>query len=191
MALTYTPRGELGSTCPDFSLPSVDGKKVSLADFATSAQVLVVMFICSHCPYVKAIEDRLIALAAEFAGRPVAFVGICSNDSYDYPEDAPAALLARWREKGYGFPYLIDESQEVARAFGAVCTPDFFVYDRNRKLAYRGRLDDSWRAPERVQRRELRDAVVALLEAGGTAPGKGLTEQNPSMGCSIKWKSQG
>ena len=138
-----TPPASLGSPCPDFRLRAVDGKTYSSADFAPGP--LVVMFICNHCPYVKAVEDRLIRLAREYATRGVQFVGICANDAAGYPDDAFDKLAARWRDKGYGFPYLHDESQAVARTFGAVCTPDIFVYDRSRRLAYRGRIDDSWK----------------------------------------------
>jgi peroxiredoxin len=182
MALTYTPEGQLGSACPDFNLKSVDGKLYKRDDFERSP-VLVMMFICGHCPYVQAVEQRLIDLAREFTPVGAAFVGICSNDSADYPDDRPEALLKRWREKNYGFPYLLDSDQTAAKNFGAVCTPDFFVYDSARKLRYRGRLDDSWRSPDRVQRRELAEAVRQLLHGGAIA-----TAQNPSMGCSIKWK---
>lgn len=182
MALTYSPAGTLGAPCPDFALPSVDGKTVSLADFA-KAPVLVVMFICNHCPYVKAIEDRLLTLTRDLSPRGAAFLAICSNDSVDYPEDAPGELFTRWREKNYGFPYLIDNEQTVARAFAAVCTPDLFVYDHHRKLCYRGRLDDSWRDPQRVTRQELRIALEQIL-AGQPV----LAPQNPAMGCSIKYK---
>lgn len=182
MALTYTPDAELGSACPDFKLPSVDGKTFKLADFA-DAKALLVMFICNHCPYVQAIEDRLIQLAREFAPKGAAIVGICANDPSDYAEDSPENLLKRWRQKNYGFPYLIDESQEIARNFGAVCTPDFFLYDSGRKLRYRGRLDDSWKNPTLVKNQELKTALSDLLT------GKSVnSQQNPSMGCSIKWK---
>jgi peroxiredoxin len=170
-----------GVPCPDFRLPAVDGKTYSRDDFASSP-VLVLMFICNHCPYVKAVEDRLIELARGYGPRGVAFVGICSNDAAAYPDDAFDKLAERWRQKGYGFPYLHDESQEVARAFGAVCTPDIFVYDRDRRIAYRGRIDDSWKDPARVTRRELADALDALL--AGRAPPAG----KPTLGCSIKWK---
>ncbi|MGE0525946.1 MAG: thioredoxin family protein [Bdellovibrionales bacterium] len=183
MALTYTPMGELGAPCPDFRLPSVDGKTVSRDDFAPT-KALVIMFICNHCPYVQAIEDRLLLLAREYLMRGVRFVGICANDPTEYPEDAPAALLQRWKEKNYGFPYLIDADQETARRFGAVCTPDLYVYDSEFKLRYRGRLDDSWREPQKVQRQELKEALDALLGARAVNP-----VQNPSMGCSIKWKA--
>ena len=182
MALTYTPASTFGATCPDFTLPSVDGKSVSLTDFA-NAPVLVVMFLCNHCPYVKAIEDRLLILARDLIPRGAAFFAICSNDPVDYPEDAPGELFTRWREKNYGFPYLVDSEQTVARAFGAVCTPDLFVYDHQRKLCYRGRLDDSWRNPLHVTRQELRIAIEQSLDGRPM-----LGPQNPAMGCSIKWK---
>ena len=171
-----------GAPSPDFRLPAVDGKTYARDDFA-SAPVLVVMFICNHCPYVKAVEDRLIALQREYGPRGVAFVGICSNDAAAYPDDAFDALAERWRSKGYGFPYLHDENQDVARAFGAVCTPDIFVYDGRRRLAYRGRIDDSWKDPTRVTRRELAEALDALL-AGRAPP----ADARPTLGCSIKWK---
>jgi peroxiredoxin len=171
-----------GTRCPDFRLPAVDGQRYGRDDFAKSP-VLVVMFICNHCPYVKAVEDRLIELNRTYGPRGVQFVGVCSNDAVTYPDDAFDKLAARWREKGYGFPYLHDESQEVARAFGAVCTPDIFVYDRDRQLAYRGRIDDSWKEPAKVTRRELAEALDALL--AGRAP---AAEQKPSLGCSIKWR---
>lgn len=182
MALTYTPDAGLGQACPDFHLPSVTGEFFKLSDF-DSSRALVIMFICGHCPYVKAIEDRLVRLAREFESQGAAFVGICSNDAAENQEDQPKELLKRWREKDFKFPYLIDESQDVARAFGAVCTPDLYVYDRDRKLRYRGRLDDSWRRPEKVQRRELAEAIAAILSGQPVQ-----TLQNPSMGCSIKWK---
>ncbi len=169
--------------CPDFRLPAVDGKTYGRDQFA-DAPVLVVMFICNHCPYVRAVEDRLIALARELGPAGARFVGICSNDAASYPDDAFDKLAHRWREKEYGFTYLHDESQAVARAFGAVCTPDIFVYDRARKLAYRGRVDDNWKEPTKVTRRELADAIAALL--AGRAPS---ADQKPSVGCSIKWKS--
>lgn len=162
-----TPPATLGAACPPFRLPGVDGKSYDLHDF-DEAPVLVVMFICNHCPYVQAVEDRLIRLARELGkigstGRGAAFVGICSNDAASYPDDAFDKLAERWNRKAYGFPYLHDEDQEVARAFDAVCTPDIFVYDRERRLAYRGRIDDSWKDESKVTRRELADAVDALL----------------------------
>jgi peroxiredoxin len=183
MALTYTPEGELGKSLPDFQLPGVDGKIYSSAEFK-SATALVVMFICNHCPYVKAIEDRLLSLATRLQPQGAKFIAICANDSTEYPEDSFAGLKKRWQEKNYPFPYLHDESQEVAKRFAAVCTPDFFVYDRDHRLSYRGRFDDSWKDPSRVQKQELSEAVQKLLK-GEKPP----LLQVPSMGCSIKWKA--
>ncbi len=183
-----TPPAELGAACPDFRLPAVDGRTYARDDFAASP-VLVVMFICNHCPYVQAVEDRLIRLQREYGPRGVQLVGVCSNDAATYPDDAFDKLAARWRERGYGFPYLHDEPQSVARAFGAVCTPDIFVYDSfgsagARRLAYRGRIDDSWKDESKVTKRELAAALDAIL-----AGQKPATPQRPSMGCSIKWLS--
>lgn len=182
MALTYTPTAELGRKIPTFTLPTVDGQTWSSAALE-NAKASVILFICNHCPYVKAIEDRIITLAHQYAPRGVEFVGICSNDWQDYPEDEPKQLFAKWKQKNYGFPYLVDESQAVAKAFGAVCTPDIFVYDQSQSLAYRGRLDDSWKNPQKVERQELKMALDSLL--AGTKPHEA---QVPSMGCSIKWK---
>ena len=184
MALTENRDVALGAPCPDFRLPTVDGGVVARDDLRDDP-VLAVLFLCNHCPYVQAIEDRLAALAREYEGRGVQFVGICANDPTDYPDDAPAKLLARWREKAFGFPYGVDASQDVARAFGAVCTPEFFVYGPDRRLAYHGRLDDSWRDPAQVTRRDLAAAFDALL--AGRQPAR---EQIASMGCSIKWRRE-
>jgi len=173
---------KLGFPCPDFRLPATDGKIYGRDDFAASP-VLVVMFICNHCPYVKAVEDRLLDLERRYTPRAVQFVGICSNDSVTYPEDAFEQLKERWSLKAYGFPYLHDDSQAVAHAFDALCTPDIFVYDRDRRLAYRGRIDDSWKDPAKVSRRDLAEAIEALL--AGQRPS---ADQVPSLGCSIKWK---
>jgi peroxiredoxin len=173
---------QLASRCPDFRLPATDGKSYGRDDFA-GAPVLVVMFICNHCPYVQAVEDRLLDLVRSYSPRGVQFVGICSNDAVTYPEDGFDKLKERWELKKYGFPYLHDESQAVAHAFDAVCTPDIFVYDKAQRLAYRGRIDDSWKDVAKVTRRELAEAIQALLDGKIPSP-----EQRPSMGCSIKWK---
>lgn len=182
MVLLESNAIELGKPCPDFDLPSVEGGRVRRDDFAGRA-VLAVLFLCNHCPYVQAVEQRIIDLGREFGPRGVQLVGICSNDPTDYPDDAPPRLLARWKEKNYGFPYLVDASQETARAFGAVCTPDIYVYDRDRRLAYHGRIDDDWKDPARVTRRELAAAFEALL-----AGKKPAVDQQPAIGCSIKWR---
>ncbi len=187
MALTYTPTGELGSLMPAFNLKTVDGQTWSSTSIR-GAKAKVVVFMCNHCPYVKAIEDRLIQLAKDLAKDNVPFVGICSNDPDEYAEDHPKQLLARWREKNFGFTYLVDDGQAVARSFGAVCTPDFFVYDDQERLVYRGRLDDSWRDEKKVTRRELKAAVSRILSEPRTTEKMIVIEQTPSMGCSIKWK---
>ena len=181
MALTITPEVELGTDCPDFTLPAVDGKTYSLKDFQ-KGKPLVIMFICNHCPYVQAIEDRLIQLGVDLNAHNIPVIGICSNDAESHPEDSFENLQKRSLEKNYSFLYLYDESQQIARTFGAVCTPDFFVYNNEHKLAYRGRLDDSWKDASKVTQRELFDAVLKLKD------NKPINNpQTPSMGCSIKW----
>ncbi len=180
MALTYTPAAEVGTSCPDFSLKATNGKNYSRKDFDGSA--LLVMFICNHCPYVKAIEDRLIDLGHKFKSKNISVVAVCSNDGENYPEDSFENLKKRAEEKKYPFIYLHDETQQVAKDFGAVCTPDFFLYDKNHKLFYRGRLDDSWKEPDQVKNQELALAAELML-SGQKAP----SEQKPSMGCNIKW----
>ncbi|MBP1771470.1 MAG: Alkyl hydroperoxide reductase and/or thiol-specific antioxidant family (AhpC/TSA) protein [Holophagaceae bacterium] len=180
MALTESTMVPLGTGCPDFTLPGVDGRLWSLRDFHCPALLVVVM--CNHCPYVQAVDDRLNDLAKAYKGR-CAVVGINSNDAVTYPEDSFEAMRTRAKVKGYTFPYLWDEEQTVARALGAVCTPDFFLYDSHRRLQYRGRLDDNWKDAAHVTRRDLREAIEAVL--GGHDP---LDPQHPSMGCSIKWR---
>lgn len=186
----YTPeKPEFGQDCPDFSLPSIhpntdsnlENKIYSLKDFKNQ-NPLVVLFICNHCPYVQAIEDRLIQLGHDLKKRNINMVAICSNDAVTYPDDSFEKLQKRAIEKKYPFYYLHDESQSVAKKFGAICTPDYFVYDHNLKLAYRGRLDDSWKEPSKVTTRELYEAVLELSEHK-----KISRPQTPSMGCSIKW----
>lgn len=181
MALTFTPEAKLGAQCPDFNLPSVDGHQYKLSSFEQS-KALVVMFICNHCPYVKAVEDRILKLARELIPQGAAFIGICSNDPSEYEEDSAENLLRRWKEKEYPFPYLHDSTQAVAKSFDAVCTPDFFVYDQARKLVYRGRLDDNWKEAAKVTRRDLKSAIEKVLT--DQPP---LERQHPAMGCSIKW----
>lgn len=182
MALTESKQIALGTPAPDFTLPGVDGKNYSLAGFK-GARALAVLFICNHCPYVQAVEERILRLARDFKDKGVQFVGICANDPTDYPEDSFENLKKRWEEKNYGFPYLVDEPQETAKAFQAVCTPDIFVFDSDFKLAYRGRIDDNWKEPEKVTKEDLREALEALVK--GELPSG---DQKPSMGCSIKWK---
>jgi len=184
MALTESKMVNLGAPCPNFSLKAVDNKRYSLKDFAKS-KVLVVIFFANHCPYCQAMEGRIIQFNRDYADKGVQVVGICSNDAVAYPEDSFENLVKRWHEKEYGFPYLWDEKQDVAKAFTAACTPDFFVYDQKRTLQYRGRFDDNWKDQTGVTRRDLPNAVDALL-----ADRKPSAEQLPSMGCSIKWKPE-
>ena len=180
MALTESTMVKLGSSAHDFSLPDTNGNSVNLTDF--KSDTLVVIFTCNHCPYAKAVEDRLIALGNDYKGK-TDFVLISSNEIENYPDDAPEKMAERHSEKNYPFPYLFDETQEVARAYGAVCTPDIFLYDSDRKLRYRGRLDDNWKDPENVTREELRKAIDSVLS------GREIDfDQVPSMGCNIKWK---
>lgn len=184
MALTYSPELELGNSLKHFILTDIFGNSFNSEKLKNSpAQVYA--FICGHCPYVLAIEDRLIQLAQDLKKEQIPFVGICSNDSSEYPEDSPLALKKRAETKGYDFPYLIDHSQTVAKSFGAVCTPDFFIFDKNQNLAYRGRMDDSWKNPKAVSKRELFEAATLIA-----ANKKINFESTPTMGCSIKWKDQ-
>lgn len=172
----------LGTSAPPFALPGVDGETRSLDSFS-DAELLVVVFTCNHCPYAIASEDRLIELQRDYADKGVQVVAINPNDAVNYPEDSFDNMKVRAAEKGFNFPYLHDESQEVARAYDAACTPDIFVFDADRKLLYNGRIDDNWKEPDKVTRNELREVLDAALE------GKSVDfEHTPSMGCSIKWK---
>lgn len=173
---------ELGSKAPDFSLPATDGKDYSL-DGLGAAKALCVVFSCNHCPYVQAYEDRFKALQAQYGPRGFQLLAINANDAVDYPEDGFEAMRARAAEKAFNFPYLRDESQAVARAYGAVRTPHVFLFDAARRLAYVGRIDDSWNAPDKVTRRELAEAVEDLLEGRAVR-----TPETFAVGCTIKWK---
>jgi len=180
MALLESTMVPLGSPCPPFALPGVDGRVHAREDFEAPALLVVVM--CNHCPYVQAVDGRINALAKAFAGR-CDVVGINPNDADAYPDDSFEAMKARASRLGFVFSYLHDTDQAVARALGAVCTPDFFLYDSDRRLAYRGRLDDNWKDATAVTRHELADAIEALL-----ADNPPDARQQPAMGCSIKWK---
>jgi peroxiredoxin len=173
----------LGTPAPDFSLPNIDGTTVSLGDFKDAA-ALVVVFMCNHCPFVKHVAPELARFARDYAARNVAVVGISSNDVSGYPDDAPDKMVAEAKAQGYVFPYLYDESQAVAQAYRAACTPDFYLFDKSRRLFYRGQFDNS--RPESgipVTGADLRSAVEAAL-TGDSPP----AEQRPSLGCNIKWK---
>ena len=182
MALTYSEMVPLGKTAPAFSLEGIDGKRYTLEHFK-GTRALVVMFICKHCPYVIAVQDRLAALAKELSPRGARFIAINSNDTSRYPEDSAENMRMQADQVGFHFPYLIDTTQGVARAYGAVATPDIFVFDGHLRLSYRGRIDDSWKDASKVTSHDLHDAIVALLEGRTVA-----ANQIPSMGCSIKWR---
>ena len=166
---TQGTAGTLGTVAPSFDLPGVDGKRHTLAS-VRGANGTVVMFLCNHCPYVKAVIDKIPRDMRELAALGVGSVAIMSNDAVAYPEDSFANMKAVAATHGFGFPYLYDESQDVARAYGAVCTPDLFGFDRDLKLVYRGRLDDAGRTPREGNRRDLVEAMRAVAR-GGAAPG--------------------
>jgi thiol-disulfide isomerase/thioredoxin len=182
-ATASTLQLSLGTEAPDFSLPDPSGKVHSLADFKDAGAVLIV-FMCNHCPYVKHVAPMLAQLAREYRPRGVAVVGINSNDFESYPDDAPQKMAEESRARGYGFPYLVDETQEVAKAYRAACTPDFFVLDQDRKLVYRGQMDASRPGNNiPVTGRDLLEALDAVLAARPVAK-----DQRPSIGCNIKWR---
>ena len=184
MALTPSTMLPLGMTAPDFKLPDTNGKMVALADFKDQAALLVV-FMCNHCPYVVHIRAGLAQLARDYQPRGVSIVGINSNDAKNYPADSPAKMREEVKLAGYIFPYLHDETQAVAKAYHAACTPDFFLFDKNRKLVYRGQFDDS--RPGNgipVTGKDLRVALDALLAGQPVS-----ANQKASIGCNIKWRS--
>ena len=172
-----------GDPAPEFSLPGVDGRTWSLKDFA-DARVLVVVFWCNHCPYVQAWEGRTIDLGRRFADRGVRFVLVNANNDVEYPEDRFDRMVARAKEKGYPFPYLRDESQSVARKYGARVTPHAMVFDAGRRLRYQGRIDDQYDHPEAVRARYLQDAIEAVLAGRAVSPA-----ERPVLGCSVKWRA--
>ena len=183
MVRTASTMLPLGTAAPNFSLPDTEGKTVSLQDFAWS-KALLVIFMCNHCPFVKHIAEELTRLSDEYLEKGVAIVGISRNDAEKYPDDSPAAMKQEKAQRGYRFPYLYDEDQEVARAYHAACTPDFFLFDGDHKLVYRGQLDSS--RPQSdipVTGEDLRAALDAVL-SGNSVP----EDQAPSIGCNIKWK---
>lgn len=194
MALTSSEIAKIGSRAPDFNLPATDGQNYSLKSL-TSAKALVVVFSCNHCPYAKAAWPHLTKLAQSYEGQSVAFVAINPNDEIQYPKDSFEVMKQKVKEWQINFPYLRDETQEVARSYGAVCTPDIYVYDQNRRLYYHGRINNNWPPVEKTAagwqskevsentKEELKEAIDLLLN--DKLPPKG---QFPSMGCSIKWK---
>ncbi|MFB2834264.1 thioredoxin family protein [Floridanema evergladense] len=185
MALTPSTMLALDTKAPDFQLPDVvSNEKISLATFADK-EALLVMFICRHCPFVKHIKDELAQLGKDYKNQSLGIVAISANDAKNYPNDAPEKLKEMALELGFTFPFCYDETQEVAKAYTAACTPDFFLFDRNRQLVYRGQLDDS--RPSNgipVTGKDLRAAVDAVLNNQPVNQ-----EQKPSVGCNIKWKA--
>ncbi len=174
----------LGTPAADFTLRNIDGRMLGLHDFDEQPALLVI-FMCNHCPFVIHVADGLRQLAVDYASRGVAIVGINSNDAATYPDDSPEQMIREARERQYPFPYLYDETQEVAKAYGAACTPDFFLYDKERKLVYRGQLDSSRPGKQAaVTGADLRAALEALL--AGNCPAE---TQVPSIGCNIKWRA--
>jgi len=183
MVATETTVCDFGWKAVDFNLAGVDGARYRLAD-VRGPNGLLVMFICNHCPYVKAVLDRIVRDCAELSTHGVGSVAIMSNDPADYPEDSFENMKRVARERKFPFPYVLDESQEVARAYGAVCTPDFFGFNAGLELQYRGRLDASRKDPVPNARRELFEAMVGIARSGS-----GPKEQVASIGCSIKWRA--
>lgn len=179
---TETPICDFGAPAPDFRLPGVDGKLWTLAE-ARGPNGLLVMFICNHCPYVKAVRERIIRDVRDLAPLGIGAIAINANDPADYPEDSFENMKRVARQYNYPFPYVFDETQEIAHAYGAVCTPDFFGYNKDLKLQYRGRLDASRKEATPNVRRDLFEAMRQIAQSG-----EGPREQIPSMGCSIKWK---
>jgi peroxiredoxin len=183
MVATNSTMLPLGTRAPAFKLPDVNGRQIALADFP-DALAMVVVFMCNHCPYVKHLRNGLVQLAREYLPRGVALVGISSNDASKYPADSPAKMAEEAKAAGYIFPYLYDESQSVAKAYRAACTPDFYVFDQDKALVYRGQFDDS--RPGNgipVTGKDLRAALDAVLAGSPVGPA-----QKPSIGCNIKWK---
>ena len=184
MVKTASTMLPLGIPAPDFSLLNVDGQTVSLSDFEGRPGLLV-MFMCNHCPFVIHVATELARLSAEYQQRGIAVVGINANDTATHPADSPEQMVHEAESRGYTFPYLFDETQEVAKAYHAACTPDFFVFDQNQRLVYRGQMDES--RPESgvpVTGQDLRAALDAVL--AGEAP---TADQTASLGCNIKWKT--
>ncbi len=182
MVLTPSTMVELGTHAPDFALPDTDDNTVRRSDF--DGKPLLVAFLCNHCPYVKHVADQWSTVAQEAQAQGVAVVGINSNDVENYPEDSPEKMVEEVAARGYTFPYLFDETQDVARAYAAACTPDFFLFDAEHRLAYRGQFDASRPGNDvPVSGSDLRAAVRAVVA------GEAMPEQVPSMGCNIKWKA--
>ena len=184
MALTPSKMIPLGTKAPDFNLPdAVSGKKMSLAQLKSN-KATVIMFICNHCPFVQHIQEKLVEVAKEYQAKGIQFIAINSNDIKNYPEDSPEKMKITAEELDYPFPYLFDESQEIAKAYQAECTPDFYVFDKNLACVYRGRFDNATPGRDNlVTGKDLRSALDNILAGNLVDP-----NQQPSQGCNIKWK---
>lgn len=183
MVTTHSAMVPLGYIAPQFSLPEPLSKQTISFDAVCGEYGTVVMFICNHCPFVKHVQEELVRVASDYGALGVGFVAINSNDVQGYPDDSPDKMAEDAQRLGYPFPYLFDETQEVAKAYSAACTPDFFVYDAEDKLVYRGQLDSSRPGIGEADGRDLRNALDHLLSGN-----KVITDQHPSVGCNIKWK---
>lgn len=184
MTLTPSQMLSLGTKAPAFSLPDVVGGQTITLDTFAQKKALLVMFICRHCPYVKHVQDQITALGRDYQNKNLGIVAISTNDPSTYPEDAPESLGQQAKEQNFTFPYCFDETQETAKAYSAACTPDFFLFDNERKLVYRGQLDDARPGNNKpVTGQDLRAAIDAALAGESINP-----DQKPSTGCNIKWK---
>ena len=173
---------KIDSAIPGFSLTGVDGKTYDLNSFSDK-KILIVIFSCNHCPYVQAYEDRIIALQKEFETKGMQIIAINSNDDVKYPDDSFDEMKKRANAKGFNFPYLRDENQDVAKAFSATHTPQIFLFDKDRKLKYEGKIDDNWQEPDKVKSKYLRDAILEVLDEKEVS-----VPETFSIGCTIKWK---
>ena len=183
MSLTYSSMLDLHTDLIAFNLPNVVTEKHFSNHDLDISKPTIIMFICNHCPYVIHYHEEIVKLAVDFKN-DVNLVAISSNDIINYPQDRPEKMKNLWNDLGLSFPYLFDETQEIAKAYSAVCTPDIFLYNNDRELEYRGRLDDNWKEPEKVSREELKMAIEFILKGE-----KIDFTQIPSMGCNIKWKN--
>lgn len=178
-----TSRLKIGSPAPDFNLPAVDGNNYSLLTFNEST-ALVIIFSCNHCPYVQAYENRIIELQENYKDKGVALIAINSNDTTNYSDDSFNHMVDRAKQKGFNFPYLRDEEQVAASAFGATHTPEVFLFNKERKLVYHGKIDDNWQEPDKVRNKYLANAIDEIIQ------GKEISiPETYSIGCTIKWKT--
>ena len=173
---------KINSPAPDFNLPGVDGKSYSLSSFKYKS-IIVVIFSCNHCPYVQAYEERIMDIQNDYEEKGVQILAISSNDAVKYPEDSFEQMIKRAQEKQFIFPFLYDESQSIAKSFGATHTPEVFVFDKERKLKYHGKIDDNWQEPQKVKSKYLREALDEIISGKEAS-----VPETYSIGCTIKWK---